>query len=177
MDTKSNDRTSTADREFTITRTFNAPAALVFKAWTDPKHMAQWWGPHHFTNPVCELDVKPGGNWRIIMRAPDGAQHPAKGVYREIIPNKRLVFTIDHSDLPDEWHDIINPDRDKSKGRPKLEALTTVTFDESNGKTKLTIRLVFESAAVRDRLVKIGMNDGWSQSLERLGTELGNIKG
>jgi uncharacterized protein YndB with AHSA1/START domain len=106
------------------------------------------------------------------MRGPDGVEHPAKGVYREIVPPQRLVMTIDHSDLPDQWHDLVNPGRDKSKGRPALEALTIVAFEEEGAKTKLTIRVRFESAAVRDALLKIGMNEGWSQSLERLAQEL-----
>ena len=157
-----------AENEFVITRVLNAPRTLVFQAWTDPKHMALWWGPHGFTNPICELDVRPGGAWRIVMRGPDGADHPAKGIYREIVPPERLVMTIDHSELSDEWHDMVNPQRDKSKGKPALELVNTVTFEEKDGKTTLTIRIRFESAAVRDSLIKIGMNEGWSQTLERL---------
>jgi len=156
-------------REFVITREFDAPRERVWKAWTEAKHMAQWWGPHHFTNPVCEMDVRPGGAWRIVMRGPDGADHPAKGVYREVVPPARLVFTINHSELPDAWHDKVNPQRDKAAGKPGIEALTTVTFEEQGGKTKMTIRQEFESAAVRASLLKIGMAQGWGQSLERLG--------
>ena len=158
----------TAEGEFVLTRVFDAPRALVFKAWTDPKHMARWWGPHGFTNPVCELNVRPGGAWRIVMRGPDGADHPAGGFYGEVVEPERLVLTIDHSELSDEWHDLVNPNRDKAAGKPTLEALTTVTFEEQSGKTKLTIRIRFESAAIRDSLLKIGMSQGWSQSLERL---------
>ena len=90
------------DREFVITRVFDAPRSLVFKMWTDPKHMAHWWGPKGFTNPVCEMDVRPGGAWRIVMRGPDGGEHPAKGVYREVVAPGRLVMTIDHSELSNE---------------------------------------------------------------------------
>jgi uncharacterized protein YndB with AHSA1/START domain len=130
--------------------------------------MAEWWGPHHFTNPVCELDVHPGGTWRIVMRGPDGIEHPAKGVYREIVVPERIVWTIDHSDLPDEWHDMVNPNRPKAQGKPMLEALSTVTFEDLGGQTRLTIRTRFESVAIRDLFLKIGMSEGWSQSLERL---------
>ena len=164
-----------ADREFVIARILNAPRALVFKAWTDPRHMAQWWGPHTFTNPVCEMDVRPGGAYRIVMRGPDGAEHPAKGVYREVVAPERLVMTINHSELSDEWHDLVNPNRDKAMGRPALEGLTTVTFEELGGQTKLTIRMLFDSAAIRDALLKIGMTQGWSQSLERLETVVAKI--
>jgi len=156
------------EREFVITRVFDAPRALVFKAWTDPKHMAQWWGPHTFTNPVCEMDVRPGGAYRIVMRGPDGDLHPARGVYREVVEPDRLVMTINHSELSDEWHDLVNPNRDKAAGKPPLEVLATVTFEDQGDKTKLTIRLRFDSAAVRDALLKLGMAQGWSQSLERL---------
>jgi uncharacterized protein YndB with AHSA1/START domain len=168
-------QTGSDEREFVMTRIINAPRALVFKAWTDPEHMAKWWGPHHFTNPVCELDVRPGGAYRIVMRGPDGALHPAKGVYREVVEPERLVMTIDHSELSDEWHDLVNPNRDKAAGKPALEALTTVTFEAAAGKTKLTIRLRFDSTAVRDALLKLGMTQGWSQSLERLEKQVADM--
>jgi uncharacterized protein YndB with AHSA1/START domain/DNA-binding transcriptional ArsR family regulator len=161
-----------SNREFVISRVFAAPRELVFQAWTDPKQMARWWGPHHFTNPVCELDACPGGVWRIVMRGPDGADHPAKGVYREVDKPHRLVWTIDHSELSDQWHDLVNPTRDKSKGKPAYEVISTVTFEERDGKTTLTIRTQFESPAIRDMFLKIGMAEGWAQSLERLGTIL-----
>jgi uncharacterized protein YndB with AHSA1/START domain len=164
-----------AAREFVVTRTINAPRALVFKAWTEPMHMARWWGPHHFTNPVCEMDVRPGGTFRIVMRGPDGVDHPAKGVYHEVKEPERLVMTIDHSDLSDEWHDIVNPNRDRSAGRPPLPGLTTVTFEEQDGKTKLTVKILFGSAEIRDALLKIGMTEGWSQSLERLESLLASM--
>jgi uncharacterized protein YndB with AHSA1/START domain len=161
--------TPRSDREFVISRVFDAPRELVFKAWTEPERMAKWWGPHQFTNPVCELDARPGGKWLILMRGPDGTDHPCKGVYREVTPPARLVMTVDHSDLPEEWHDMINPGRDRGKGRPSIEGVMTVTFDDEAGKTRLTIRTLFETAAAREALLKIGMTEGWSQSLERLG--------
>src|SRR5437016_584736 len=79
-------------REVVITRIFDAPRELVFKAWTDPKHMAQWWSPKWFTNPVCELDVRPGGAILIHMAGPDGVVYPMKGVFQEIVAPQRLVF-------------------------------------------------------------------------------------
>jgi len=90
---KNNSTAQPAERELFITRTFDAPRRLVFQAWTDPKQLAQWWGPHGFTNPICELDVRPGGAIRIHMRGPDGAVYPMTGVYREIVAPERLVFT------------------------------------------------------------------------------------
>ena len=80
-------------REFVITREFDAARELVFQAWTDPKHLAQWWGPKGFTNPVCEWDVRPGGKIYDVMRAPNGDRHPMGGVFREIVAPERLVFS------------------------------------------------------------------------------------
>jgi uncharacterized protein YndB with AHSA1/START domain len=159
---------SSQSREFVATRVFDATAEAVFQAWAYPVQMAQWWGPHGFTNLICEMDVQPGGAWRIVMLGPDGVQHPAKGVFREVEKPQRLVMTLNHSELPEQWHDLVNPYRDKSQPKPGLEAITTVTFQERDGKTTLTITLLFESTAVRDALRKIAMAEGWSQSLERL---------
>ena len=136
-----------------ISRVFDAPRALVFKAWTDPKHVAQWWGPRGFTNPVCELDVWPGGAIRIHMRGPDGTVYPMTGVYQEIVEPQRLAFT---SAALDEG------------GNPLFDVLNTVTFAEQGGKTKLTLqaRVVKSTAEAAPYLE--GMEAGWSQSLERL---------
>lgn len=168
--------TAAADCEFVITRILDAPRAIVFRAWTDPKHMAAWWGPQTFTNPTCELDPRPAGKWYIQMRGADGIDHPCQGVYREVAPPERLVFTIDHSSLPDEWHDLVNPQRDKTQGKPPLEGVATVTFEERGGKTKLTIRVRYESALIRDSLLKMGMNEGWAQSLDKLAVEVATDK-
>ena len=161
-------------RDFMISRTFDAPRALVWKAWTEPKHMAQWWGPKDFTNPVCELDVRVGGAYRITMRGPDGDEYPLKGVYREIVPPERLVMFMDISDHPDSWYDMVIPDRDKTK-KPHVDCVQTATFEEVDGKTKLTIRTRFESVAIRDAMIEMGMNGGWSLSLDRLTTCLANM--
>lgn len=151
-----------AQRELVITRVLDAPRALVWKAWTDPKHLAQWWGPKGFTNPVCEVDVRPGGTIRIEMTGPDGVVYPMSGVFREIIAPERLVF--------------ISIAEDK-EGGPLLEALTTVTFAEHGGKTKLTVdaRAVALVATAVQYLE--GMEAGWSQSLDRLATYVARLEG
>src|SRR3989454_11307482 len=82
-----------ADRELVFTRVLSAPRSRVFTAWTDPKHVAPWWGPHGVTNPVCELDVRPGGAIRSHMRGPDGTGYPMTGGYQEIVEPERLVLT------------------------------------------------------------------------------------
>jgi uncharacterized protein YndB with AHSA1/START domain len=146
-----------AKREITITRIFDAPRELVFKAWTDPKQMAQWWGPHGFTNPVCELDVRPGGAIRIHMRGPDGVVYPMTGTFREIAAPERLVFTAIAED---------------QAGNPLLEAHTAVSFEEQGGKTKVTVHARAVGIAPIAAQMLEGMQAGWTQSLERL-AELG----
>jgi uncharacterized protein YndB with AHSA1/START domain len=156
--------------EFVISRVIAAPRALVWKAWTDAEQLARWWGPRSFTNQ-CEIDLRPGGVFRVVMRSATGVDYPLKSVYREVVAPERLVYVSDLSEHPDEWHDLLNPSRDKSLGRPALESPSTVTFEEHDGQTRLTLSTVFESAALRDAFLKIGIDEGWSQSLERL-TEL-----
>jgi len=163
-----NENAKSADREFTITRVFDAPRELVYRAWTEPKQMGHWWGPHNFTNPVCEMDVRPGGAYRIVMRGPDGVDYPIKGVYREVVRPERLVATVDVSEHPAEWQDLVMPNRAKDDPNPAGSILQTVTFEDQKGRTRVTIRMQFESAAIRDAFVKTGMNEGWSESLDRL---------
>ncbi len=141
------------EKELVLTRVFDAPRELVFKVWTDPKHVAQWWGPRGFTNPVCELDLRPGGAILIHMRSPDGIVYPMTGVFQEVVPPERLVFTSAALD---------------SDGNPMFEVLTTVTFAEEGGKTKqiLRARVIKKTAQAAPYLA--GMEQGWTQSLERL---------
>ena len=143
-----------ATAPMTITRLFNAPRARVFAAWTDPAQVAQWWSPHGFSNPVCELDVRPGGRIRIDMLGPDGVVYPDTGVYHEIVPPERIVFT--------------NRAFEDEAGQAQLEVLTTVTFAEENGQTRLTVHseVVKATPAVAGALA--GMEVGWRQSLEKL---------
>lgn len=139
--------------ELVLTRTFDAPRELVFKVWTDPKHLEQWWGPHGFTTKIREMDVKPGGHWRYAMRGPDGNDYPFDGVYVEVIEPERLVFdgTI--------------------HGSPEQRVWTEVTFADHGGKTEVTVRQLysFESDATR------GAPIGWSQTLDRLTAYLANL--
>ena len=146
--------------DLVMTRVFDAPRELVFKAWTETKHVAQWWGPKRFTNSVCEMDVRPGGAIRIHMRAPDGVVYPMTGVFQEIVAPERLVFV--SSALDD-------------KGNSMFDVLSTVTFADQRGKTALTLQLrVIKATAVAPQYLK-GMEMGWTQSLDRLGALLGSI--
>ncbi len=142
-----------AEREVTITRVLHAPRALVFAAWTEPKHLAQWWGPKGFTNPVCQIDARVGGALRIHMRAPDGAIYPMQGVIRELVAPERLVFTNIAVD---------------AAGRHLLEGLTTVTFADEQGKTRLTMHT--HAVAVAELAIAYlqGMEMGWTGSIDKL---------
>ncbi|HVV63040.1 MAG TPA: SRPBCC domain-containing protein [Pseudolabrys sp.] len=145
------------ERTVHLTRVYDAPVALVWKAWTDPKHMAQWWGPKGFTNPECELDVRPGGRIWIVMHGPHGsdfdADFPMSGTFHEIVPMKRLVFT------------AVAEDKD---GNPQLRAHTTVTFEDLGGKTRLTVDAKGIGITPAAPQMLAGMEAGWSQSLEKL---------
>lgn len=158
---------ATIGNDTVFTRIIDAPRALVFKAFIDPRHLAQWWGPHGMTCPVCEVDLRPGGRYRIVMRSPDGVDYPLTGVYREITVTKRIVSTVDTSEHPPEWHDTLNKHR-PGEGKTATEMLWTMLFEEYDGKTKLTIQTLFALAADRDAFMKLGMAEGWAQSLERL---------
>jgi uncharacterized protein YndB with AHSA1/START domain len=149
-----------AQREVTLTRTFDATRRMVFKLWTEPEHMAQWWGPKGFTNPVCELDARPGGAIRIHMRAPDGTVYPMSGTFREVVEPERLVFSAIAEDL---------------EGNPLLEALTTVTFAEHGGKTTVTVHAKAVGIAPLAPQMLDGMQAGWTQSLERLAALLARL--
>ncbi|MGB6351221.1 MAG: SRPBCC domain-containing protein [Pseudolabrys sp.] len=137
----------------TFTRVFNAPRALVWKAWTDPKMMAQWFGPRGFTTPVCELDVRVGGSLRIVMRGPDGNDYPMKGVFREVKTLERLVFS------------NIATDKD---GNHLLEGETTVIFAENDGKTTLTLKTYAAGLVPIAPKMLAGMEAGWTQSIDKL---------
>jgi uncharacterized protein YndB with AHSA1/START domain len=145
-----------------ITRTFDAPRALVWKAWTDAKQIEQWWGPHGFTNPLCEWDARPGGAILVHMRGPAGSQFnfvmPMKGVFHEVVAPERLVFT--STALED------------AAGNPQLETLNAITFEEHNGKTTLTLHAKVIKVMPAAAGAVAGMEQGWSQSLEKLAAYL-----
>lgn len=142
-------------RSLTITRIINAPRELVFNAWIDPQHMKQWWGPHGFTNPVCEMDVRPGGAIRICMDSPEFPKHWMYGAFHEIVKPERLVFV--STAFADE------------KGVPQIEALNTVTFEETHKtKTKLTLQVELTKLNPEFHFAADGMQEGWNQSLDRL---------
>jgi uncharacterized protein YndB with AHSA1/START domain len=147
-----------ADRVLVITRIFDAPRSLVFKAWTEPEHMVNWFGPRGFTSKVLKNDLRPGGAYRIHMRGPDGDDHWSQGVFREIVPPERLVMV-------GSWADA-----DGNPTRP--ETTLTLLFEDVGGKTRLTLHnAVFESVTARDL-----HEGGWSTSLDCLAEYLATLR-
>jgi uncharacterized protein YndB with AHSA1/START domain/ketosteroid isomerase-like protein len=142
-----------ASRTIKVSRSFTAPRALVFSMFTDPTHLAAWWGPHGFTNPVCKVDAKPGGAIVIDMQAPDGTVHPMGGIFHEIVPHERIVFT-SFVDMPD--------------GKRILEGHNTVTFAERDGRTTVTVEAKADGYVDFAARMLAGMEAGWSQSLDKL---------
>jgi uncharacterized protein YndB with AHSA1/START domain len=155
MGARSDPADESADREILVARVFDAPRALVFKAWTDAKHLAQWWGPNGFTITTREMDFRPGGVWRFVMHGPDGRDYKNENVYVEIAEPERLVY--------------------KHVSAPQFQM--TVTFSDDAHKTKLTARMLFESAALRDKTVKeFGAVEGLRQTFGRLGEYVTHMK-
>jgi uncharacterized protein YndB with AHSA1/START domain len=144
---------SKLEGELTIVRIFDAPRELVFKAWTDPKMMVKWWGPKFFTNPVCELDARAGGSLRIVMRAPDGLEHPMTGVFQEVVPPELIVFTSVATD---------------AGGNHLLEGVARVTFEDLGGKTKMTLYTHVIGKVPQAEFMIGGMREGWTGSIDRL---------
>lgn len=147
------------DRELVFNRVFDAPRELVFEAWTDPKHVGHWWGPNGFTITTHEMDVRPGGVWRFIMHGPDGVDYENKIVYTEIVKPERLVY-------------LHGSDEEDESGQFQV----TVTFAEQGSKTRITMQMLFASAADRDRVVEeFGAIEGANQTLDRLAAYLTEI--
>jgi uncharacterized protein YndB with AHSA1/START domain len=143
-----------SDREIIIERIFDALRELVFKAYTDPNLIPQWWGPRGYTTTVDRMDVRLGGIWRFVQRGPDGNEYAFNGAYREIVPPERLAYTFEFEAMP---------------GHVLLE---TVTFEEHDGKTKVTATALFDTVEDRDGMLKSGMEEGAAESWDRLAEHL-----
>lgn len=153
-------------REFELTRMFDAPRDLVFKVWTDPRYVALWWGIEGTNVKRCEMDVRPGGAWRIDMRTPGGTIYPNSGVFVEVIENERLVFSdVPHADSP-AW-----------SGSPPGTYVHTVSFrHHESGGTEVSVVVRADSEADCARLLAQGMREGIAQGLDRLARLLGEIQ-
>jgi uncharacterized protein YndB with AHSA1/START domain len=146
----------TTDLELTITRVFDAPRELVFEMWTNPDHLAKWWGPAGFTAESCTVELVKGGGWRTCIRDADGVEHWATGTYHEIVRPERLVFSF-------AW--------EEPKGSPGHDTLVTITFTDHDGKTEMSFhQAVFESVESRD-----GHVGGWVETFADLTTYLTEV--
>lgn len=148
-----------------VTRVFDAPAAQVFRAWTEAEEVKRWWGPNGFTTPECSIDLRPGGVWHLCMRAADGKDYWSRGVYREIVDGEKLVTTDSFSD---EQGNVVPPTRYGMGDDWPAETELTVVFSGMGAKTNLTLRHGIPDALVDSS----GAREGWSQSLDRLATHL-----
>lgn len=139
-----------ADNQIQIRRDFEAPKRLVFKAYTTPELVERWWHAGHGVMKSCEIDLRVGGRWRYAMDANNGFEVAFHGEYREILPNERLVTT------------------EVYEGAPNAPALTTATFEEQDGRTRLTILSEYDSRATRDAVLQSGMESGMQVALNLL---------
>jgi len=140
-------------QDMTISREFDAPRELVFKAFTDPKLFAQWWGPRRYKNRIDKFDARPGGMWRVVQTGEDGSEHAFYGVHHAVVAPERIVATFEY------------------EGVPGHVAMQTITLEAVGQKTRMVGQNVFQSVADRDAMVGSGMQEGSEESYERL-TEL-----
>jgi uncharacterized protein YndB with AHSA1/START domain len=162
-ETESTHRSTRGD--LVITRIFDAPRELVWNAWTDPEHFKRWWGPKDYTCPFCEMDLRVGGKYLNCMRSPEGRDYWSTGVYREIIPIERIVFT---DCFADEKGNVVPATYYGMSADFPLEMLVTVTFEEIQGRTKLTLKHEGLPVGVEGD----GAQQGWSESFEKLAESL-----
>ena len=143
-----------SDRELVLTRLIDAPREKLFRAWTEPDLLRQWFAPLPYTTPRAELDVRPGGASLVVMRGPDGPEFPNRGVYLEVVTNERLVFT----------------DAYTSAWEPSEKPFMTVilTFADEGGKTRYTARVRHWTVADREAHEKMGFHAGWGRCTDQL---------
>ncbi|HEX2362471.1 MAG TPA: SRPBCC family protein [Jiangellaceae bacterium] len=148
-----------SDREIVMSRTFDAPRDLVFEAHSSCEHMRNWWGPRKYEFVSCEIDFRPGGSWRIVQKSEDGVdEHRFRGEFREIVRPERIVWTF-------EW-----------EGMPGHVSVETLTLEETDGKTTVTARSVYDTVEDRDGTLQSGMESGAVESYERLDEYLETLK-
>ena len=147
-----------SEKELTITRVLNASRDRVWKAWTEPQQLAKWWGPEGFSTRVEALDFQEGGRWRYVMIGPDGAEYPSEGTFLEISLFEKIVSS-------DEFGEDYQPPEpaDLPQG-----IVTTIFFEELEGKTKLTINMMHPTIEDKQKHEKMGVIAGWNSSLDGL---------
>src|ERR1700754_1678905 len=141
-----NEKSNTAGRELKISRLLNAPIALVWEVWTDPEHLKNWWGPNGFTNTISKMDLKPGGEWDLVMHGPDGTDYKNKSIFKEIIKHKKIVY--EHITAP--------------------KFLATIEFESRGNTTLINWHAVFESKEQLTQVIKtFKADEGLKQNVER----------
>jgi uncharacterized protein YndB with AHSA1/START domain len=149
--------TTPSERELEITRVFEAPRELVWEAWTNPEHVPNWLlGPEGWTMPVCEIDLRPGGPWHFVWRKDDSTEMEMRGQYREVVPPERLVNT---ESWGGEWPETVN----------------TIAFTEEDGRTTVTITVLYPSQEAREAATATGMESGMNRSFDLLDGYLASI--
>jgi uncharacterized protein YndB with AHSA1/START domain len=142
-----NQKSNTKDRELIISRKLNAPVDLVWEVWTKPEHIANWWGPNGFTNTITQMDMRPDGEWDLVMHGPDGTDYKNKSIFKEIIPFKKIVY--EHVSAP--------------------KFITTIDFEEQGEQTLINWHMLFESAEQFMQVVKtFKADEGLKQNIEKL---------
>jgi uncharacterized protein YndB with AHSA1/START domain len=156
------DAAPTSDRELVLTRIINAPREKVYRAWTDPELLKQWFAPLPWTTPAAELDVRPGGANLIVMRNPEGNEFPNRGVYLEVVENERLVFT-------DAYTRAWEPSE-----KPFMTVI--VTFEDEGGKTRYTARARHWTVTDREAHERMGFHEGGGQCADQLAALVAKLK-
>jgi uncharacterized protein YndB with AHSA1/START domain len=151
--------TTPADREIHVERVFNAPREQVFAAFTDPKLIPEWWGPRDTTTTVDQMDVRPGGTWRFVIRNSDGSETGFRGTFREVSPPERIVQTF-------EW-----------EGMPGYVSVDTATFEDLGDRTRVKSVTLFHTTEERDGMLEAGMEGGLNESYARLDELLAKLTG
>ena len=147
-----------SEREIVMTREFDAPRDLVFEAHTSCEHMSRWWGPRKYEVVSCEIDFRVGGKWRIVHRGPDGEEYAFRGEYREIVPPESITWTFEF------------------EGWPGQISVETMRLEEHDGKTTFTATSLFDTVQARDGMLESGMEEGASETMERLDEYLEVLK-
>ena len=149
-------KTSTHDRELLISRKLDAPVELVWEAWTNPEHIANWWGPNGFTNTISTMNITPGGEWNLVMHGPDGTDYKNKSIFKEVVPFKKIVY--EHISAP--------------------HFIATVNFEEQGEQTLINWHMLFDTAEQFIQVVKtFKADEGLKQNIEKLNAYLVGMKG
>jgi uncharacterized protein YndB with AHSA1/START domain len=160
MITRNNLTTAPLEREIVMTRFFDAPRKLIFKTYTDPNLIPEWWGPKKSMTTVVKMDVRPGGIWQFVQRGSDDSEYVFNGMYHEIAPPDRLIQTFEFEGLPDHV------------------TIETITFEEEHGgKTKLTSKSFFQTVEDRDMMLNLRVGGGAAARMDRLAELLKEIRG